>query len=1363
MTRQSPAYRTNRNLFSNHYLSNRLRETDAWTEPDTAAVRDAYEEIHALYEDCADRVDDYNEAQLERNFIRPVFEALGIPFEIEETVARVNRRPDYGFFETETAADAAFDREDFYAESVAVADAKSWGRKLDTRGEKRREFENPSYQIHVYLEETAASWAVLTNGRQWRLYYGPTSHRLDSYYEIDLPALLDHVAEGGEGSLAAFREFYLFFRHAAFVPEGGDCFLDDVYEQSNRFSEDLSADLQDNIYEAIRVLAEGFLDGNEDLDESDLDLIHDSSLIYLYRLIFVLYAESEERDLLPTDNDVYESEYSLNSQKEAVAENLDATETAYYAWQTRLWDQLDELFELIDQGSAALGIPPEKLQIPAYNGGLFDTDPGADASRESAFLATHEVGDSYLAQVIDLLSRQEREDRDSGAASGSAGGASAGGGTSATRKTFVDYSSLDVRQLGSIYEGLLEYQLNRASEPQTLTDESYEPAGADDEIEVAAGEVYLTTDSGERKATGSYYTPEYVVEYIVEETLGPQVASIREELMAENVDRDGGGFAERFTEEILDLTVLDPAMGSGHFLVNAVDYLAREIIDAREQQDREAVDDDRAGEIQVTTEDGERRDINWARRQVAKQCLYGVDVNPLATELAKVSLWLRTLAAGKPLAFLDHHLKTGNSLVGSNIYEVLSNGDGGQATLDDFRAARARTLSHVEGLMSELVGIENDDLASIKRMQATYQEMQSDPLYRRLFELANVHTAERFGLDVPEGAYRTMADAIESEDEWTEQVTGEDWFVSAQAMADAERFFHWELEFPEVFMGEDSNGGESGFDAIIGNPPYAKIDADSGQLVDRSVTSDLYAQFISKSQSFVHSDGFLSFITPTSWETGPNYEETRQNLIQSGHLRSLINLPYDVFEEAYVDTSIFVWQNINTTGDAACMAADLSGTRQSPAIAVKSPDMSKFNLSDWKDAGIIVIDINWIRMSNRLQDLRTVGDVAESTRGVLVTEESRTSNKADTPICLDSFQRYETVGETAEVDYNLLKEAPAESNMFKGSRLLVRRLVSRSDRLLATYATDHFVSKKDVYIFKSKKYNEKFLLALMNSSLISWWQFNIEMSASKDDFRQVTLSGLRSLPLPKNTNVESAASIQTNKKLDRIEKNVKEKTEKEGVTNYETLITLVDRMTKLVEKRSKINTSIRDYISGYSTDKKLVEIGLVQPVEGASKSPITATREEYNNLRIVDADVRQDGNSVVISVKLEYKPEDAGRGEYEPLGEFKAIRITNIDNQKIRLIDSYVPYAIKNPEEMSNYRKNATKNIQPIDRLRSLTLPRVADVEQGLDSYRRAKERADELDAKIQRTDELIDEIVYDLYDLTDEEIEIVEESVGSD
>jgi type II restriction/modification system DNA methylase subunit YeeA len=626
------SYRTNRDLFSNYYLDEHLPETEAWDEVTDETLREAREDIVDLWDREKSTAPNRNESQLEEKFIRPMFRKLGIPFEVEESTSRTQRRPDYGFFESEEAARNAFDRReaggDFYENSVAVADAKRWGRPLDTRGsgEHERDFENPSYQIHVYLQETPARWAILTDGKKWRLYYGPTSHRLDSYYEIDLPKVLE------QGDLGDFKYFYLFFRHDAFLEDAsGDSFLDNVYDESNVFAQDLGEDLQDNIYEAIKVLSEGFLEYPEnDLSPDDLDLIHDSSLIYLYRLIFVLYAEAEGRELLDTNNEIYENSYSLNSLKQDVAEELDSADPRFRNWQDDLWSQLDELFKLIDQGSESRGIPEEDLHISAYNGGLFRTAPDEDDSPEAQFLANYEVGDAYLARVIELLTRSRN-----------------GGG-----KIFVDYSSLDVRHLGSIYEGLLEYQLNVADEPLALEEEEYVSADEGDEVVVEEGEVYLTTDSGERKATGSYYTPEYVVEYIVENTLGPLVTEIREDLMAQSA-RGDQGFAAEFADQVFELKVLDPAMGSGHFLTNAVDYLAREIIDAQEKQ---------AAQQGIETVE-EEHDINWARRQVAQRCIYGVDMNPLAVELSKVSLWLRTLAAEQPLAFLDHHLKTGNSLV----------------------------------------------------------------------------------------------------------------------------------------------------------------------------------------------------------------------------------------------------------------------------------------------------------------------------------------------------------------------------------------------------------------------------------------------------------------------------------------------------------------------------------------------------------------------------------------------------------------------------------------------------------------------------------------------------------------------------
>ncbi|MFW6196531.1 MAG: class I SAM-dependent DNA methyltransferase, partial [Thermoplasmatota archaeon] len=558
---------TNRDLFSNYYLENLLPESDTWKSVDEEEIREAFENIKEIYEDTKKSFDSQSESSLQDWFIEPILEELGFVLASEETVDRSGRQPDLALFQNKNAFDEAFDRKDkdgFYKSAISLGEAKRWDRNLDKRGDVR-DFTNPSHQIHVYLQETPLDWGILSNGKKWRLYYSKTSHRLDSYYEIDLPSILE------EDDIELFKYFYLLFRSEAFVEdERGECFLDKVYDKSNLFSQELGEDLKGNIYEAIRLLAEGFLDFSEnDLDpDEDLELIHDSSLIYLYRLIFVLYAESEGRDLLDTSNRFYNEDYSLNTLKQEVCENLEKSEKRYTSWRTDIWDDLEGLFELIDKGSKNKGIPEEDLYIPAYNGGLFKTEITEDTSEEVEFLQEYKVADSYLAQVIDLLTRHESQNGDG--------------------RVFVDYSSLDIRHLGSIYEGLLEYELNVASESMIAVKEdkeekwypkeSYEGDGTVVE-ELEEGEVYLTTDNGERKATGSYYTPEYIVQYIVENILDPILDEIREDLLRE----DGGNFANDFAERVFELKVLDPAMGSGHFLTNAVDHLAREIVNAHEK------------------------------------------------------------------------------------------------------------------------------------------------------------------------------------------------------------------------------------------------------------------------------------------------------------------------------------------------------------------------------------------------------------------------------------------------------------------------------------------------------------------------------------------------------------------------------------------------------------------------------------------------------------------------------------------------------------------------------------------------------------------------------------------------------------
>ena len=222
---------------------------------------------------------------------------------------------------------------------------------------------------------------------------------------------------------------------------------------------------------------------------------------------------------------------------------------------------------------------------------------------------------------------------------------------------------LGVRQLGSIYEGLLEYRVGVAAEELVTVrqggKETWRPAaerGKAKAIETKQpGELYLATDKGERKATGSYYTPDYIVKYIVEQTLGPLVEEIRNDQLG--IRKGEGSAAGRFEAAILGLNVLDPAMGSGHFLVEATNFLARALATAELITNYE---------LRITNEEKrEESDLTYWKRRVVEACIYGVDKNELAVELAKLSLWLETVAADKPLSFLDHHLRHGDSLIGA--------------------------------------------------------------------------------------------------------------------------------------------------------------------------------------------------------------------------------------------------------------------------------------------------------------------------------------------------------------------------------------------------------------------------------------------------------------------------------------------------------------------------------------------------------------------------------------------------------------------------------------------------------------------------------------------------------------------------
>lgn len=1425
----SLTYRTNRDLFSNYYLDEHLPETEEWDEVTDDELREARADTLDLWNREKSTAPKRNESQLEEKFIRPMFRRLGIPFEVEESTSRTQRRPDYGFFESEDSARGAFERReeggDFYEDAVAVADAKRWGRPLDTRGsgEHERDFENPSYQIHVYLQETPARWAVLTDGRKWRLYYGPTSHRLDSYYEIDLPTVLE------KGDLEDFKYFYLFFRHGAFLEDaGGECFLDDVYGESNVFAQELGADLQDNVYEAIKVLAEGFIQHpDNDLGEDDLERIHDSSLVYLYRLIFVLYAESEGRDLLNTTNEIYQESYSLNSLKQEIAEELDSADPKYRGWQDGLWSRLEELFELIDQGSKSRGIPEEDLYVPAYNGGLFRTDPDEDDTSEARFLANHEVGDSYLAKVIELLTRS---------ANGNGG------------ETFVDYSSLDVRHLGSIYEGLLEYELDVADEALALDDGEYVAAGSGDEVVVEEGGVYLTTGSGERKTTGSYYTPEYVVEYIVENTLEPLVTDIRSELMGRSA-RGDRGFAAEFAERVFDLKILDPAMGSGHFLTSTVDYLAREIIDAQERQ---------AAQRGIETVNREH-DINWARRQVAQRCIYGVDLNPLAVELAKVSLWLRTLAAEQPLAFLDHHLKAGNSLVGSDIEEIEelesdAGGAGQNATLADFGVARKGTIEQLMRIYQDFIAIENRDLADVKEMEAKYDEFERNELRQRLEAMTNLRTAEDFGLeDLPSDAYERMASALEDDDEWN-RIENTRWFEDGQRWATEDEYFHWKLEYPEVFYDHDEETKvDGGFDAVIGNPPYMRIQ--TIRTADESVPSyfdsiyestyknyDIYALFTEKGHELLSKGGEQGFIVPHKFMQAEFGEAVRSYITDRDALREVVDMGhYQVFgNEATTYTCLlFLSGRRNdefTYGELGENPEDLSNVDRStlsanrigedPWILLPPAELGVVEKMEDCPALATLSDKIFVGVQTSKDSVYAVDILDENEETVKVSSEETGDEYAFSKNTLVPYLKGQDVNRygtpenrkmlifpyrTSEDGYQLMspEEIQNESpNVWE--YLLENRAALEGrdgggmdgddwyaytypkslhehgkDKILTPEISDEcsFTLDKEgnystsvIYSITASEaeYDLEYLLAVLNSAT-TWFYVSNTSHVLRGGYYRFKTGYLRPIGIPDIETERTEAGAESLSKLkrkyrsreyDEIRRRAIELLEGgQGGAVYHLLRYLVSERRETQDALDSLNLDLSDYLGDYSEGESLEDVQGYQPPAGVSEDVVSETSATRDSLRIGRVAVEEKGSKLVVRATARYKPEDEGAHEtdrwgYTETATLPALEFVGIEDEYGALIGEFVPHVVNERDDgVAGFRENATKTNSLVNRLEALTLPKVSDASDDLQRYLRTKERAESLRVKAGETDDIINRIVYRLYDLTDDEVEIIENS----
>lgn len=974
----SEDYFCNRALFADHFLLTRLREDAAWRDNPT----EAFQRVKQLLADARGRWLNQGEQIVRDELYEPLFKLLGFEVQVNQTAGELHTKPDY-LLACPGGQTAAF----VYA----------WDRWLDGPDfnlDPETPDENPGACVVTALDEGVADWIIMTNGRQWRLYSRHAHSRATNFYEVDLAEAM--VASGDTDPNEAFRYWWLFFRAAAFAPvgvqalaspekppKGGTptCWLDAIAEGSREYAKQLGERLKQRIFETIFPhLAQGFLEDRKRRlgikrppTDDELHDTYEATLTLLYRLLFLLFAES--RDLLPIREAPYRAA-SLTKIKEEIAERAGIAETeveirlekAYSATETAIFERLLRLCAAMDRGDPS-------LNVPIYNGGLFITRPDDSDAREqriARFLTEHKVPDRYLAPAIDRLAR-DPDDK-------------------TLALVFIDYKSLEVRHLGSIYEGLLEFKLRVAEEDLTTKTEKGKEKfipltaarpkrGKSIEAVVQKGDVYLSNDKSERKASGSYYTPDPIVEYIVEHAVGPVLAEKLEALRGElrkirktfdnelaklkvppqpEPVRTGAMTARDFAaektyethrelvERLFDFRALDPAMGSGHFLVEAVDFITDRLLTFLNQfpvnpvsfmLDRTRRNILGALEAQGVQVDPDKlTEVNLLKRHVLKRCIYGVDLNPMAVELAKVSLWLDAFTIGAPLSFLDHHLRCGNSLVGAT-FKDLEAATTGQLFSIDYEPL-LRAIRHVIQVnkMADATAAEVKQSASEygqAREELSGYQIVLDLLVAKHFGFSQAPKLLSHGDDLDLTSRSHFIESLQNLEELVlvEKVT----HLARQA---DRRFFHWEIEFPEVFFDfadadrrqikhkDQIAAGTAGFDAVVGNPPYdvlaeKELGMDISELQNFIAASktyrpamrgkqNLYKLFISRDVEILRRRGILGLIVPMPLLGDEQAAGIRKLLSSEAALLAVEAFPQKddsrrrIFEEAKLSTCVFV-------------------------------------------------------------------------------------------------------------------------------------------------------------------------------------------------------------------------------------------------------------------------------------------------------------------------------------------------------------------------------------------------------------------------------------------------------------------------
>jgi len=882
---------------------------------------------------------------------------------------------------------------------------------------------SPDTRMMQLLHDTGIRLGLVTNGDHWMLVNAP-KNETTGYASWYANLWLEE-----KDTLRAFRTLLGSDRLFS-VPEGET--LEALLEKSASDQQEVTDQLGYQVRKAVEVLIQA-LDkadqehGRQLLADVNEKVLYESALTVMMRLVFLFCAE--ERELLLLGDELYDKNYAVSTLREQLRVTADQFGEEILGLRYDAWTRLLTTFRTVYAGAKH-----DRLKLPAYGGSLFNPDrfPFLEGRKfgtswkntEATPLPINNRTVLHLLEALQVLQTRI-------------------GKTIEARK--LSFRSLDIEQIGHVYEGLLDHTAKRAMEPmlglagtrdkepeialadleniaskgekellKTLKEESgrsesaikkslsseledqlvsrFRTACQDNDlwnrvkpfagtirlddvgypVVITSGSVFVTSGT-DRRSSGTHYTPKSLTEPIVQYTLEPLVYIGP----AEGLPREQ--WKLRPAKELLALKICDMACGSGAFLVQVCRYLSARLLEAWD-----AIQKVNVGSVRITPEgepssgkpaemlipdDPDERQT-YALRIVAQRCIYGVDINPLAVEMAKLSLWLLTLAKDKPFEFLDHNIRCGDSLVGIHNLDQLRkfslDGKGqDNSLLLQFLDPKIKEAIALRRQISEMQSITVEDIEAQDRMLREANEK-----IERLKLAADLLIAAEF---VPGSASdkRTSRDkaaltvALHFNDS---DLTS--FRLEAQKALIGQKTFHWPLEFPEVMVER------GGFDGFVGNPPFMGAKKITGQFGDeyrsyliskvaeeKSGHADLCIYFVLRAGAIIKEEGGVGFLTTNTIGQGESREIGLERLVQSGFTipRAIPSRKWPgtaTVEVAFIWLRRGIWLGTSILNDAVVSGIDsfltAAGQDQSDANVLAENRCYAFQGSNIRGVGFIL-------------------------------------------------------------------------------------------------------------------------------------------------------------------------------------------------------------------------------------------------------------------------------------------------------------------------------------------------------------------------------------------------------------------------